>query len=244
MIATIALVTLRGLFARRRILLMLLLAAVPVAIGLLARLRGLPGDPAERTAEILELLVVRAVLPIVALVLGTAALGAELEDGTAFHLLTRPVARWRIALGKVLAAAPAAAAIVVGSTLATGLLVGGERGSAPVTVAFAVAVAIGAVLYVLLFVALSVWTSRALVVGLAYVIIWEGTLSGLFEGTKLLSIREYTMAFAAALSPDGPIDATRGLEVLTAAAAAVVVAGAAFGLTVRRLGRIEFASGD
>ena len=43
---------------------------------------------------------------------------------------------------------------------------------------------------------LSVVTSRALIAGLVYVFLWEGLINGLFAGTRLLSIRHYTLAVA------------------------------------------------
>ncbi len=244
MIATIGTVTLRALVSRRRAILMLLLAAVPVAVGLLARLRGLPGDPVERTVATVELLVVRTVLPLVALVFGTAALGAELEDGTAIHLLTKPVARWRIVSGKVLAAAPAAATLCVGATLLTGLAIGGERGTLEVTLALCLAVGVASLLYVVVFIALSVVTSRALIVGLVYTVLWEGLLAGLFEGTRVLSIRQYTMSIAAALDPSGAVKPQAPLSIETALPAAVIVLVAAFVIAVRRLEVYQITGGD
>ena len=44
-------------------------------------------------------------MPLVALILGTAALGSEIDDGTAVYLLIKPIPRWRIALAKILVAA-------------------------------------------------------------------------------------------------------------------------------------------
>jgi len=244
MIGTIAGVTLRALLARRRALLMLLLVAAPVALGLLARLRGLPGDPIERAANTLETTIVRTVLPLVAVVFGTSAIGAELEDGTAIYLLTKPVARWRIVAGKLLAAAPITALLVSASVLATGLLIGGERGTAPVTLAIAVASAIGALLYVSVFIALSILTSRALIIGFIYVLLWEGLLAGLFEGTRVLSIREYTMSIAAALDPSGVIAENAPLGLATAVVASALVLVGSFLLASRWLSTKELTGGD
>jgi ABC-2 type transport system permease protein len=244
MIAVVTSVTFKALLSRRRAILMVLLCLVPVGLALLARVRGLPGDSVDRAVAVVELLIVRTVLPLVALVLGTSAIGSELEDGTAIHLLTKPVARWRIVVGKLLAAAPAAALLVAGSTLLTGLLIGGERGAGPVTIALAIAVAIGALLYVAVFVALSVITSRALIVGLIYVVLWEGLLAGLFEGTQALSIRQYTMAIAGALDPSGVIAAEAPLDTTTALVASVVVLLAATWIATRRLSSLELTGGD
>jgi ABC-2 type transport system permease protein len=43
-------------------------------------------------------------------------------------------------------------------------------------------------------------TSRALIVGLLYVFIWEGVVTNLFSGTRLLSVREFTLSIADALT--------------------------------------------
>ena len=63
---------------------------------------------------------------------------------------------------------------------------------------------IGGSAYAAAFVALSVFTSRALLLGLGYTLIWEGVLSGLLEGTKFLSIRQATLGIAAALGAKVP----------------------------------------
>ena len=75
-----------------------------------------------------------------------------------------------------------------------------------ITLAFAVACLVGGSAYAVAFMALSVFTSRAFLLGLAYVLIWEGVLSGLLEGTKFLSIRQATLGLAAALGADVPGD--------------------------------------
>ena len=86
----IAGVTLRSLLGRRRSVLMLLLAAAPVLLGLLVILNNEELEPGTLGATI-DGFVVRVVLPLIALVFGTSALGAELDDGTAIPLLTKPI---------------------------------------------------------------------------------------------------------------------------------------------------------
>jgi ABC-2 type transport system permease protein len=244
MITTIAGATLRSLLARRRAVLMVLLAGVPVLVGLLARLQDPTGDALDRTADVLESLVVATLLPLLALVFGTAALGAELEDGSAIHLLTKPVARWRIVAAKVLAAVPVAAGMAGGATLLTGLLVSGDQGGTGLAVAFTLAVIAGAAVYVVLFVALSILTTRALIVGLAYIVVWEGMLAGLFEGTRILSVRQYVISFATALDPSGTMDASDALALPVAIVGAAVMVAAALVVAIRGLERYEIAAGD
>jgi ABC-2 type transport system permease protein len=244
MIKVIAGATARSLLARRRAVLMLLLTGLPVLFGVIAYLRGPVGDPVDQTAGTLDLVVVGMLLPLLALVFGTAALGAELEDGSAIHLLTKPVARWRIVTAKIVAAAPLAAGLTGAATLLTGLLVGGQHGAAGVALAYTVAVVVGAVLYVTVFVALSILTTRALIIGLAYIVIWEGMLAGLFEGTRALSIRQYVGSIAAAIDPAASVPGSAALAPATAVAGTVIVLVVAFLVAVRALERYQLSAGD
>jgi ABC-2 type transport system permease protein len=199
-VATIAEVTLRALLGRRRTILLLLLAGLPVLVGLLARIGGGRLD----AAPILDGMIVRLVLPLTALVFGTAALGSELDDGTAVYILLKPIQRWKIVVAKVAVAGLLSAALAVGSSLVTGVVAGG-MGSSSIGTTFGVAFATGiaAFAYAALFVAASAITSRALVFGLIYTLIWEGVLAGILEATKIVSVREATLGLASSLAPSG-----------------------------------------
>jgi ABC-2 type transport system permease protein len=234
-------VTLRGLLGRRRTLLMLLLVALPVLIGLLVRLSG-RGMTVDR---ILDAMLVRTVLPLVALVLGTAALGSELEDGTAVYLIIKPVPRWRIVAAKMVVAAGLTVALVVPSALLTGVLAGGTgSGSLAVTFGFAVAVALGGSAYACVFVGLSAYTSRALVVGLGYTMIWEGVLAGLLEGTRFLSIRQATLGIAQGVSGEAGAAPANSLDLGLSLAIVAMAAVLAFVLGSVRLARFEIRGAD
>lgn len=232
-------VTLRGLLGRRRALLMVLLALLPVIVGLLIRLGGGRSD----APEILDTLVIRTVLPLIALVVGTAAIGSEIEDGTAVFLLIKPIARWRTALAKVAVAAGLTAILVVPPVIATGILVGGVGGtSLGIAFGFALAAIAGGTAYATAFTVLGAITSRALVVGLAYTLLWEGVLSGLLEGTRFLSIRQATLGVAAALTGEDvgvdPLEPAVAMLIL----AAVIGGGFALGTLVLR--RFQVRAGD
>ena len=232
-------VTLRGLLGRRRIVLMVVLAALPILVGLLIRLGGGRSD----APEILDSLVIRTVLPLIALVIGTSTIGSEIEDGTAVFLLAKPIARWRVALAKLTVAAGLTAALTVPPILITGLLVGGfGPGSIGTAFGFALAAMAGGTAYAVAFAALGVITTRALVVGLGYTLLWEGVLAGLLDGTRFLSIRQATLGTAAALTgEDVGVDV---LEPVVAAAILVVVILGGFLLTARALARFQVRSAD
>jgi ABC-2 type transport system permease protein len=220
---TLASVTLRALLGRRRTILMLLLAGVPVLMGLLVRANG---GGVRDVGAVLDGLVVRVVLPLVALVFGTAALGSELEDGTAVHILTKPIRRSTIILAKITVAGTLTAVMLVPSTILAGILLGrAGTGSLGITFAMAVGVFVGSYIYVAIFIALSVITSRGLILGLGYALIWEGVLAGLLPGSQVFSVREYVRGIAATINP-AAADSIVGTGAVLYAAVALAAATA------------------
>ena len=235
-VAPIVGVTVRGLLGRRRIFLLVLLAALPVLIGILIRVAG--GRPdADR---VLDTLVVRFVMPLVALIVGTTVIGSEIDDGTAVYLMVKPIARWRIVLSKALVAAALTAVLIIPAVIVTAVLLS-RTDLATTLEAFTIACFFGGTAYAIAFLALSTFTSRAFLIGLAYVLIWEGVLASLLEGTKFLSIRQATLGLAAALGVNTPGEALA--QTVSAAVLAVVIAGG-FMVASWRLARFEVRGGD
>ena len=96
---------------------------------------------------------------------------------------------------------------------------------------------LGTLEYTAVFLALSLVTSRALIIGLAYVVIWEGVVAGLFAGTRIVSIRQHVLAVADSAAGEGAVSAE--LAVGTAVLVGGIVIVAAVALAVRRLARVE-----
>ena len=246
MIPEIARVTARQVLGRRRTILLALLAAIPVLLALLFRLAG-PNSPRAIdafTQSVFVAMIVTLLLPLVALVFGTAAFGTEIEDGTVVYLLAKPVPRWRTVLAKWAVAATASAVLAGGATVLAGLIgLAGTPNGVETTIGFAVAVVIGAVIYAGVFVALSLVTGRALIAGLLYVLVWEGALADLFSGIRFLSIRQYILAIADAAGAGGRIDADT-LDLPTAVILAAIVTVGAVVVAVRRLSVFEIPQAD
>jgi len=220
---------------------MLLLALIPVAIAVLIRLAGRPPDPERLAAAILRDLILGTVLPLVALVFGTAAIGSELEDGTAIFVLAKPIRRRWIIAAKLVAAAGLTVALTMPIAIVTGLLVAGDQGGgALLTFAFAGGILVAGILYSAIFIALSVVTSRALIIGLVYTLLWEGLLAGLFDGTRVLSVRQYAIGIAGLLDPNGRLNP--GLNAATAIGMSALIFAAAFIFASRRLAVYEVRS--
>jgi ABC-2 type transport system permease protein len=238
-VMAIAGVTLRALLGRRRTLLMLLVAGAPVLLGVIIRADG--ARP-QSLVTALDGLILTSVLPLVALIFGTAALGTELDDGTAVHILTKPVPRWAIVVPKLIVAAGLTAVLLVPSTVLAGVLIGGTGSrELGITFAFALAALIGSFVYVAIFVALSAATTRGLVIGLAYTLLWEGLLSGALPGTQLLSVHEYVRGIVSAIAPNGTLTSVVGGEGFLLAAVAFVVFTM---LASIRLARFEIRGAD
>jgi ABC-2 type transport system permease protein len=238
-IVTIAALTARSLLGRRRSLLLVLLALLPVVAAILVRMsgRGVAGNEEVATA-IMDRLLVTTLLPIVGLVFGTAALGAELEDGTAVFLLVKPIDRWRIVLGKLIVAVGLSIALVAPASFVAGAILQPGGTGLSGAVGAAVGTAVGATVYATVFFALSLVTGRALAIGLIYVLVWEGVLAGLLEGVGALSIRQYTLAITAAITRPGAADSGL-LDAPTALVLSVVAVAVAAVIAVRRLSSYE-----
>lgn len=197
----IASLTFRQLLGQRRILVLLAVAAIPLVVAIIFRL----GDRPELAVEFTEValfatLVTTGVLPVIAVVIATSALGNEFEDRTALFLLAKPVRRGEIVAGKWIAAALSIALLVVPSSVVAALISLGLTDAEQVVPGFALALLLASAVYAAVLLALSVVTSRALVVGLVYVFLWEGAITELFRGARIFSVRQFTLGLADALT--------------------------------------------
>jgi ABC-2 type transport system permease protein len=169
-------------------------------------------------------------LPLTALVIGTGVLGAEIDDGSAIHLLATPVRRASIIVTKFAVAAGATMVFAALPELIAGLL---APNSGRLAFALFTGALVGSVVYSAVFVLASVLTTRAIAVGLLYVLIWEGLLSNVVGGARVLSVAHYSLGIANAIDPDKNLGA--GLSLATSLILAVVVTVAALILATRRL---------
>ena len=220
-------ITARGLFGRQRFLLLLPLPVL--LIGLAALADGLGAPPEDWVEPVLLGLGFAVVLPVMALIVGTGVLGSEIDDGTLVHILAKPLPRREIVLAK-LAVAVAVTAVVVGVPMfVVGLIAGDTR------FAFGVAAgsAVGALAYCALFLALSLLTRRPVLVGLLYVLIWEGLLGSILAGTRVLSIEQYVITLTDKIAPTTFLTGTVSVPVSVVMALVFTAGGTA--LAVDRL---------
>jgi len=198
---TVAYITARGLFGRRRVLLLFPLPLLLVGLALICRAYDV--DPAQWGTPVLVALGLAVVLPVTALIVGTGVLGSEIDDGTIVHILTKPLPRRDIILAKL-----AVAVSVTAVTAAVPLFIAGALAdSARLGLALAVGAVVGAAAYTGLFLLLSLLTRRPVLLGLVYILVWEGLLGRFVSGTRVLSIEQYVITISDKIAPTGLLEA-------------------------------------
>ena len=207
------------------------------ALGVLAVILGFAvgaTDPAGLTegSRLVSAYGLSLFVPVTVLVFASSVLGDPNEDATLVYLWLRPVARWRMALAALAATLTITVPLVVIPMAASAALAGGDEAAALVAGAVASTV-LATVAYAGIFTWLGLRVKRALVWGIAYILIWEGFVARAGASASRLSVRASTRSVLGRVA-DGPLDL---VEVSPVASLAIPLAAAAiaFALTVRRL---------
>ncbi len=220
--------TIRATMGRKRALIFAIAPIIMIAVsGLLSLKAKSPVWP----PEFLGVFGFTVVVPLTALIIGTSVLGAEIDDSSVISLLATPIRRSTLVLTKFVAATiitvmfaalgeylAGAIATGPGSKLAVGLLLGAIAAS---------------IVYNALFVMLSVVTTRAIAVGLLYLLVWEGLLGNLVGGVRLLSVDQFALGIANSVAHESALHAHLTLN--TAIIMGVVVMVLALALAATRL---------
>ncbi len=187
---------LRHQITRGRLALFAAVAALSVVLGWLVGRSD--GDPVQDATDLVSAFGLGLVVPVIALVLGSAALGNWVDDETLVYVWLRPVRRWLIAAAATLAAATVAVPVTVASLSAMAAL--GSGGDSGVIVGTVVSTALGGLAYAAVFVAIGLLVRRALLWGLVYVFIWEFFVARAGAGAARLSINSYAASILADFS--------------------------------------------
>jgi len=250
---TVAWITVRATLSRKRALLFALPAAILILFTVALKASRAPMRPWP--SHVLGTFGFSVLLPLTALIIGTSVLGAEIDDGSIVHLLATPVRRSSVVVTKFLvatgltmlfAAVPELiAALIAGGGTAPPTAPAGTTGSpgtfaGPVAISgskLAIGLFVGAlaccVIYNAVFLMLSVATTRAIAVGLLYVLVWEVLLANFVSGVRLLSVSHYGLGIANGFASDSALQA--GLTVLTSVIMGAIVTAAALALAVNLL---------
>jgi ABC-2 type transport system permease protein len=226
------------LLAGRRLIIIALLVALPLVLPAVFA-AGADIDPSVFTLDLFRQLVLPVLLPVVALTFSTSSLGSELRDGTITNLLLKPIPRPAVLGSKYLAAVLSSLLVLLPAEAVGHVIVAGGLGSTELLGGMLLATVVGTLAYCALGVLLSLLMARALLVGLAYVLLWEGAVVSVAPSPSSLSIRGYTEGVLAAVLHGGGLDLPTRLGPVSATVLAAVVTLAALALAVRRLERMD-----
>ena len=240
---TVAGLTFRQLFTRKRFITSALFSALPLVIVLFFLATKHPFDPTGLgiLRENYSGIVAFVLLPLSAVVFGTAAFGGEIDDGTIVYLLVKDLPRWQLVLSKYAVAVISTFAMMFFAILLPWLALGAPSESAPLFQAFTAGIALGAALYSAIFVTLGMMSKRALVFGLIYVVVIEIALSPNVPGLKSLSVREFVMTIAGKIATGIPSVKPGAVPIGTVWTMGAIILVASLGLGIRWLQKYEMA---
>lgn len=166
-------VTLRQLLGGKRLVVLGLFGLLPAIVVWLATAQRPQSRVFADYHNIAIPMLFLIVLPITALVLGSAALGDERRDGTLSFLLVRPLRRSTITGAKLVAAWIAAAGVTAAAGALASTAVSLRASDWSTLAPTIIGTMLTAACYAAVFMVLGHLTSRAVLFGLLYVFIWE-----------------------------------------------------------------------
>lgn len=174
--------TLRSCLPPKRIVAVLLAGVGAVLFGLLGRAVNAP-TAEEAFSHAAADGILSLMLPIAALVIGDAVLGAELRSGTFAFTWLSPTPTWQIVLGRWLAATAVGVAVMVPAAVLAAFAAGSPASASPL----AIALAGGLAAYIALFLLIGCITKRTAVWSLAIAFLVERLLGTALTGIAQLS---------------------------------------------------------
>jgi ABC-2 type transport system permease protein len=185
---TIVRLGVRSIFGRWRGILLIVLPVLLLGISLLVRV--LVGEDATSARDTLFGLGLVVIVPLVALLAISGLLAPEIDDGSISYLLAKPISRHTIVASKLVVAVICVLVFGALPMFAAGLVL--QASSPSFAVGFAIASLVGGTAYCAIFALLSVMTRHAVVIGLIYLLVWEGLLGGLLDGIRWLSVTRWS----------------------------------------------------
>jgi ABC-2 type transport system permease protein len=220
---------------RGRIVGLVALGVVAVLLGLAIRLNT-AADPIDDGTILMATYGLGVFVPVATLVFASSVLGDPNEDGTLVYLWLKPIARWRIVAAALGATLTVTLPVVVVPMVAAAAITSAGPDLVVGTLAASV---LSTVAYAGIYTWLGLRVKRALVWGLAYILIWEGFVARAGANAARLSIRANARSLLSHLShgPERIIEVSPTTAVVLPAIAVVLTVW----LTIRLLTRQDVA---
>jgi ABC-2 type transport system permease protein len=181
----------------RRLLVLSILFLVPSVLALLTQLNPRPPDAEHLEFAFIFNLIPHALATLTALLYAAGMIQDEVEEQTLTYLLLRPLPRWALYIVKFMATVLVTTVLTAIFTTLTFAVIYWQAPELWDEVlpdrAFKTAgvLALAQLGYCAFFGALGLWTRRALFVGLAYIIVFEGLLANFDTVARMLTVMYY-----------------------------------------------------
>lgn len=232
---TVTALTIRQFLKSRSLIVITLICLIPLAIAIIPHL--IDTLTTVRTLRsnlgnaIFLNMYATLLMPISVLVLASAAIGDEIDDKTLYILALKPMSRFRIIFEKFLAVILVAIPVVWGSIVIVWAVYSWGNYDALKDMVWPMLAGslVGIIGFGSIFLTVSLLVRRTLLLGMFYVTIWEGALSGFLPGIRNFSISHYGRSMFVNLLGDENITvgnvADTNRIVITIAIVAVVALG-------------------
>jgi ABC-2 type transport system permease protein len=163
--------------------------------------RRIPGE--MLAVHVGWLLLIQVVVPLCALVCGSAVVTEEIENRTITYLFTRPIPRSAVLLGRWTAALVVVSVLLGLSALLTAWIAVGSKGipgslADGIATPLLAATLLGGAVYSALFAAAGVFFRHPMIAGLGYAFAIEGFLANLPGGGQVLTVQYHLRSVIAA----------------------------------------------
>lgn len=179
-----------GVSSRARIVGFAVVGLIEVAIAIVLS-RQFAIDPTSGAVQLVDKFGLTLIIPLAALVFGTAALGDPIEDGTYVYLWLRPIRRWQLTMAAYLATVTMVLPLAVLPTVVSGTIVDPSTNMAVGSLASSL---VAALAYSAVFVLMGQVTQRSLIWGIAYLLIFEQFIARGGKGLGFISVHSHAVS--------------------------------------------------
>jgi len=192
-------------WSRRALACFALAATTPAMAWIVAAFSETSG--AEIATNLGWLLLLQVIVPLLALVSGSAVITEEIEDRTITYLFSRPIPRAAVLLGRWLAALLFVATLLAIAAILTVFFASWSAHPGPpldagITLPLLEAVLVGGAVYSAIFAALGVFLRHPMIVGLGYAFAIEGFLANLPGRNQALTVQYHLRCLVASTGSD------------------------------------------
>ncbi len=195
-------VSLRQALPRRRTLLLGLLELSPAAVYLVSTTSRTEEFALQGAVQVGGSILFSLVFPVVAIVIAAGVLGSERRDQTLSFIALRPIPRFAIAGSKVLAAIVAGFAVNAIGAIALAASHTVRYGDPQLFAGLLVGALVATAAYAAIFVPVGFLTDRGVIIGMAYLLVFENGVAFALPGLASMSPWRLGIAAFGALTPD------------------------------------------